>query len=145
MCPGTEAKLYVYRNPGGAPEEMVSIEGEDYTSLPTAFKYRTTYDPSCTCKPAGDYPASTVEANARPPLDPEADAAALRPRPRPAPGEDPETLANRAGDFVPRAVTADPELTASVGTEGDAPVRVVGPVFGASPEQESAIITPVPN
>jgi hypothetical protein len=122
---------------------MVSIDGQPYTSLPTAFKYRTSYDPRCTCKPADRYAASTVDPAARPPLEP--GTGPTMPRPRPAFGEDPETIANRAGDFTPRAVTRDEELTASVGTDGEAPVRVVGPVFGATPEQEGVIITPVPN
>jgi hypothetical protein len=142
MCPGTEARLYAHRNPGGEPEEMVSIDGEPYTSLPTAFRYRETYDPQCSCKPAGGYAASVVDPSRRPPLEPDA---AFLPRPRPAPGEDPETLANRAGDFTPRAVAPDEDVTASISTQGERPVRAVGPVFGASPEQEGVVIAPIPN
>ncbi len=49
MCPGTDVSLYVYRNPGEEPEQMVSLAGVPYTALPTAFRYRQTYDRSCSC------------------------------------------------------------------------------------------------
>jgi hypothetical protein len=43
--------LYTYPNPGGTPEEMVSLEGEPYASLKNAFVYRISYRESCKCKP----------------------------------------------------------------------------------------------
>ena len=55
LCPGAEARLFYYPNPGGGPENMISITGEQYSSLPTAFKYRTSIDSACTCRPAGGY------------------------------------------------------------------------------------------
>lgn len=45
------AKLFVYRNRDGSPEEMVDRDGYPYLGLSTAFQHRTTYDASCTCKP----------------------------------------------------------------------------------------------
>lgn len=48
---GSEAKLYVYRNPGEEPQQMVDLRGQPYARLRTAFLYRTTYDESCKCKP----------------------------------------------------------------------------------------------
>ena len=50
QCPGAEVELYTYSNPGEEPEQMVSLNGMPYSSTPTAFKYRTSYDASCTCK-----------------------------------------------------------------------------------------------
>lgn len=47
----TPARLFVYPNPGGEPEQMVDVKGEPYTALKTAFLFRTTYNESCTCKP----------------------------------------------------------------------------------------------
>jgi len=47
----TAAALYYYSNPDGGPEDMVSIGGRPYTSLGTAFAYRTAYDASCKCRP----------------------------------------------------------------------------------------------
>jgi hypothetical protein len=50
-CPGLDVSLYYYDNPGQEPEQMVSVDGRPYRSLPTAFKYRTEFDKTATCKP----------------------------------------------------------------------------------------------
>ncbi len=50
MCPGTEASLYVYRNPGEDASAMVSLDGTPYSEMENAFRYRTEFDASCTCK-----------------------------------------------------------------------------------------------
>ena len=86
---------------------MTSITGEAYSSLPTAFQYRTSLNPSCTCKPAGGYSTARRRQPRRwhrsRPDGATAAAAARRP------ARIPETLANRAGDFVPeRAGAEDP-------------------------------------
>ena len=47
---GTPVALYYHRNPGGEPEEMVSLGGQPYKNLGTAFLYRTAYDPGCKCR-----------------------------------------------------------------------------------------------
>lgn len=47
----SSARLYVYPNPGGEPEQMTDVRGQPYTALKTAFLFRTSYDESCTCKP----------------------------------------------------------------------------------------------
>jgi hypothetical protein len=49
-CPGSEVSLYVHRSPGEGVDQMVSLSGEPYTALPTAFAYRKAYNPSCTCR-----------------------------------------------------------------------------------------------
>jgi Protein of unknown function (DUF2865) len=43
--------LYYHPNPGGTPEEMVSLAGVPYKTLGTAFLYRASYDASCKCRP----------------------------------------------------------------------------------------------
>jgi hypothetical protein len=48
---GSPAALYYYLNPGGVPEEMISLQGELYADLSTAFLHRSTYDASCKCRP----------------------------------------------------------------------------------------------
>jgi hypothetical protein len=119
LCPAGEANLYYHALGTQGPEDMLSLDGAPYTALPGAFRYRTALDGSCTCgRPAeaGAFFATTTGG------DPIGDAA--RPRPRPAMGEDPETLANRAGGLVPGAVEppiamSEPEPTRSV--------RFVGP------------------
>jgi hypothetical protein len=54
QCPGAEANLYVYHNPGETMNQAVSLTGQPYTALPNAFRFRTEYNPSCSCKPAGE-------------------------------------------------------------------------------------------
>jgi uncharacterized protein DUF2865 len=53
LCPATEANLYAYPNPGGDMNQAVSTTGQPYTALPTAFKFRASFDPACACKAAG--------------------------------------------------------------------------------------------
>src|SRR6202051_558470 len=53
LCPATEATLFTYRNPGEDINQAVSINGQPYSSLPNAFKFRTEFSASCACKAAG--------------------------------------------------------------------------------------------
>lgn len=148
MCPGAQSELFYHPNPGGGPETMVSITGAPYASLPTAFQYRTTFDASCSCRPPGGYAVAATQAEGEIQSIPLADPTiAPLPRPRPAPGEDPETLANRAGDLTPRTTLEDDQPVAAVTVTGadGRPVRVVGPVYWGGPEQEDVVIAPVPN
>jgi uncharacterized protein DUF2865 len=57
---GTPVALYYYPNPGGAPEDMVSLDGQPYRSLGTAFLYRASYDASCKCR-AHPWEAAAIE------------------------------------------------------------------------------------
>ena len=51
LCPNAETQLFTY-SPTGDIEQAVSADGMPYKSLPNALKYRTKYDPTCTCKAA---------------------------------------------------------------------------------------------
>ncbi len=145
MCPGAEAVLYTHRNPGEDVDQMVALDGQPYSSLPNAFKFRTSYDKTCTCHsataagPTTDgfatfLPDGTPEAapaSLAPPV-PGPVASAPLPNLRPPRSEDPETIANRNANFVPRPVTqqdqsATPEATA-VSADGRK-IRVVGPAY----------------
>src|SRR6202048_3272813 len=53
LCPATEATLFTYRNPGEDINQAVSVNGQPYSALPNAFKFRTEFTPSCACKAAG--------------------------------------------------------------------------------------------
>lgn len=147
MCPGAQAQLFVHPNPGGGPETMVSVDGQPYSDLPTAFQYRTNLDASCSCTPAGGYSIIATAPVDQPAAEPEPERpATLIPRARPAPGEDPETLANRLGDFLPNPLAARVNQTVAAATTPDGrPVRIVGPAYLAAPEQEGVVLTPVPN
>jgi hypothetical protein len=146
LCPGTETRLFYYENPGGGPENMTAITGEPYSSLPNAFKYRTSIDSACTCHPAGSSTVATTTTTGPGGLAVADDPSAPLPRARPAPGEDPETIADRIGYYVPHAAAA-PEIAGptSIGPDGR-PVRVVGPAYwGDNKDQDSLVIAPVPN
>jgi hypothetical protein len=53
MCPAAEVQLYTYRNPGEEITQAVSLHGQAYTELPTAFNYRKEVNKACSCKRAG--------------------------------------------------------------------------------------------
>ena len=49
LCPNAAVSVYSYSGASDI-ETAVSLEGEPYRSMPNAFRYRTTFDPSCSCK-----------------------------------------------------------------------------------------------
>ena len=135
MCPGTEAVLYTHRNPGEDTTEMVSLLGEPYASLPTAFRFRTEYDKSCTCRSATASATEFTEFptdNSSEPMTftPAVTAIVPMPRLRPEPGEDPETLANRAGGFVPKPIVPSDETdVGGASADRQKKIRIVGLTF----------------
>lgn len=62
LCPAAEAVLYTHRNPGEDMNSAVSIGGQPYTALPTAFKFRSEFNPSCSCKAAGQTWADALKS-----------------------------------------------------------------------------------
>ncbi len=49
---GVPASLYIYPNPGGEPEDMVSYKGKQkYQKLKNAFLFRKKFVADCRCKP----------------------------------------------------------------------------------------------
>lgn len=134
QCPEGDARLYVHLNPGETMEQAVDLDGRPYTAMPAAFAFRDAYNPTCGCRPATI--VATPEATTFTPIGVslEARLAALRaivptPPRRPEPTEDPETLANRAGRFVPgQAVNQGPGLVAG-GVTGEGGMRLIGPAY----------------
>ena len=61
QCPGAKTALYTMP-PSGTIDQAVGTDGEPYTSMENAGKFRKTYNPSCSCKPANK---SWVEALAQ--------------------------------------------------------------------------------
>ena len=61
QCPASEVMLFAHRNPGEDVSQATSTDGQQrYAKLPNAFRYRQTYDPSCSCKPAGQSWAEAI-------------------------------------------------------------------------------------
>ena len=52
-CPATAAELYTYRNPGEDIGQAVSLGGQSYSALPTAFQYRKEFSAACSCRRPG--------------------------------------------------------------------------------------------
>lgn len=127
MCPATDVALYAHRNPGqDSSDARATLDETPYSALATAFAYRTSFNPSCKCgSPSslqaftGGYaPAALTEtplAEMMPPV----------PGPVPFPGEDPETLANRAGSLDPDSL-GTVSATAEAPAASPAPVRQAG-------------------
>lgn len=53
QCPAAEVSLYIYGNPGQDIQQAVSLSGQMYSELPNAFKYRTEFNPGCSCRGPG--------------------------------------------------------------------------------------------
>lgn len=54
MCPAAQVVLYTHRNPGEDVSQAVSLGGQVYADLPTAFAYRKQFNPACSCKRANE-------------------------------------------------------------------------------------------
>jgi hypothetical protein len=62
MCPASEVSLYAYHNPGEEMAQAVSLSGRPYSELPTAFQYRKSMSPECSCRRPGESWAQTLKA-----------------------------------------------------------------------------------
>jgi hypothetical protein len=141
-CPAAEVQLFSHRNPGEDINQAVSVNSQQpYTALPNAFRYRTSFDQSCSCRRPGETWAqalknmedTTVEQGdivvndqrARQLSQPRVDAQGkpIKIEPRVAPRPDPKA-----------AQTAAPAPASAPAEEPSKPdpnrtVRAVGPVF----------------
>jgi hypothetical protein len=143
LCPAAEATLFSYRNPGEDMSSAVSINGQPYSSSPNAFRYRQEFNPSCSCKAAGQTWSDALKS-----IDDKAAAEQQgdiivteesakkmsRPAPKAAPaaarkGTAPASTAATPAPDVPD-VPASTATAASSGTSPDnKPIRSVGPTF----------------
>jgi hypothetical protein len=66
MCPAAEVQLFSHRTSGEDMNHAVSsATGQLYTQIPNAFKYKTAWDNSCSCKAPGATWAETVKDDPR--------------------------------------------------------------------------------
>src|SRR5215470_14284894 len=147
MCPNAEVSLYTHRNPGEDVNQAISSAGRSYSELPNAFAYRKAFNPSCSCKAAGQTWADALkqlddqtlergdivvnEERARALSQPQTDAQGRPIRPPPKASPAPKGKAAIAGPATPPPTEATaPESTSP--PESDAAkraVRSVGPTF----------------
>ncbi len=135
-CPGTEAVLYSYRNPGEDIGQAVSISGTAYTELPNAFRYRKEYTAACSCRRPGQTwadalkgadDATTLESGDIVVTDQNAKALSQPPAPKGTKPAKPGASAAPA----PTATAASAEASAAATDAPKATVRTVGPPFVA--------------
>ncbi len=133
LCPAADAALYAYRNPGEDMNAAVSVNGQPYSALPNAFKFRTEFNPSCSCKAAGQSWADALKsADDKAAVEQQGDIIVTEESAKkmqqqklakPAPGKKgapPPTTAN--------APAATPPADAATSSENK-PIRSVGPTF----------------
>jgi Protein of unknown function (DUF2865) len=150
MCPNAEVTLYTHRNPGEDVNQAISTAGRNYTELPTAFAYRKTFNPSCSCKAAGQTWADALkqlddqtiergdivvnEERARALSQPQTDAQGRPIRPPPRTSSAPAAKGKAApavgGPSTPSPTeVAAPDSGAQAESDPKRAVRSVGPTF----------------
>ena len=143
LCPATEASLFAYRNPGEDINQAVSINGQPYSAMPNAFKYRTEFNPSCACKAVGqtwsdalktiDDKAAAEQQGDIIVTEESAKKMARPPAPKAAPVSAkkgaPGAGTTAAAPAAPAPEPAAPPAEASTADGKDKPIRSVGPTF----------------
>ena len=143
LCPAAEANLFAYRNPGEDINQAVSINGQPYTSLPNAFKYRTEFNPSCACKAAGQTWSDALKSvDDKAQVEQQGDiivteesAKKMMQRAQQPPKSSPNAKKGAAPAGTAASAPAAPAPEASPpaanppAAGGDRPIRTVGPTF----------------
>ena len=141
LCPATEAALYAYRNPGEDMGQAVSVTGQPYTALPTAFKFRASHDPTCSCKAAGQTWSDALKSvDDKAQLEMQGDIVVTEEsakkmqqqkmqaqQPKGQPAKKGATPPATTAGTPPPATTAQPAAPPADGK--DKPIRSVGPTF----------------
>lgn len=138
LCPAAEAALYAHRNPGEDMNSAVSISGQPYTALPTAFKFRSEFNPSCSCKAAGQSWADALKsADDKTAVEQQGDiivteeSAKKMQQQRLTKGA--PANAKKGAAPAPTTATAPaaapPADTSAAGSSDNKPIRSVGPTF----------------
>jgi hypothetical protein len=135
MCPASEAMLFSYRTTGEDITQATSINGQPYSALPNALKYRTEFNPACSCKRAGQSWADALgKDEAVEPGDVVVTEERAKQLSAPPPqkgltkGRQPAANPAAATPAAPAAAEAAPPATAET-EPGKRPVRAVGPTF----------------
>ncbi|MDB5549771.1 MAG: hypothetical protein JWP21_3218 [Tardiphaga sp.] len=139
LCPASEANLFSYRNPGEDMNQAVSISGQPYSSSPNAFKYRQEFNPSCSCKAAGQTWADALKTIDEKASIEQGDIIVTeerakrmsQPQTKGAPAARKATTSAPAAAAAP-APAVDPAAAASdaaAAPSANKPIRSVGPTF----------------
>jgi hypothetical protein len=126
LCPNAEVTLYSYHNPGEDISQAVSLNGQPYTQSPNAFRFRTQYDKTCSCRAAGQSWADALK-NADDSNAPQSGDIIVtddRAKKMSQPARLPASAAKPAA-----TPAADAPATPAAADTGDKPIRSVGPTF----------------
>ena len=139
MCPAAEVMLFSHRTSGEDMQQAVSTAGQLYTQIPNAFKYKTEWSKTCTCKAADESWANAVKDDPNAPQSAQGDILVTEERakvmnaPRDAkgrpilpPGQNPQKKGATATAPV-QAVAPPPEPVDPNAPKK--PIRSVGPKF----------------
>jgi hypothetical protein len=139
LCPATEASLFAYRNPGEDINQAVSINGQPYTALPNAFKYRTEFNPSCACKAAGQTWSDALKSVDDKALveqqgdiivtEESAKKMQQRAQPQPPKGVPAAKKGAAATATAPAPAAAAPAADSTATPDEKKPIRTIGPTF----------------
>ncbi|WP_439392724.1 DUF2865 domain-containing protein [Bradyrhizobium sp. PMVTL-01] len=141
LCPAAEATLYTHRNPGEDMNSAVSIGGQPYTALPTAFKFRSEFNPSCSCKAAGQTWADALKsADDKATIEQQGDIIVTEESARkmqqqrlnkgaPQPASAKKGTAPAPTTANAPAATAPADTAAAAPSSENKPIRSVGPTF----------------
>ena len=136
LCPATEANLYAYRNPGEDMNQAVSTSGQPYTALPTAFKFRASHDPTCSCKAAGQTWSEALKSvDDKAQLEEQGDIIVTEESARKMQQQRMQAQQPRGAQKSAKKSAAAPATTASAPPAAttadgkDRPIRSVGPTF----------------
>jgi hypothetical protein len=138
LCPASDATLFTYRNPGEDMNQAVSINGQPYSQSPNAFKYRQSFDKSCSCKAVGQTWSDALKN-----IDDKAAAAQQgdiivtdesskrmsQPARAPAAAQKKGAVTAPAGAQPLPTGAAPAAPAADASASGDRPIRSVGPTF----------------
>src|SRR5450432_316257 len=142
LCPAAEVELYSHRASGEDVNQAVSANGRLYTQMANAFAYRKQFNPSCSCKAAGQTWAEALkqlddqtiergdivvtEEKAKQLSQPQTDAQGkpIKPTPPAKPGAQPQPVVATPASASPATPAAD--TTADV-DPSKRRVRAVGP------------------
>jgi hypothetical protein len=138
LCPATEATLFSYRNPGEDMNQAVSVNGQPYTALPNAFRFRQEFNPSCACKAPGQSwsealksidDTAAAEQQGDIIVTEESAKKMQRPQVKPAAAKKAAAPPSAAGTPTAPAPGTSTPATDSAGAAKDKPIRSVGPTF----------------
>lgn len=130
LCPASEVMLFSYRTTGEDITQATSIGGQPYTALPNALKYRTEFNPTCSCKRPGQSWADALgKDEAVEPGDVVVTEERAKQMSQP-PAQKGQAKGKQPNAPPANAAPADTPPPAAAETDsGKRPVRSVGPTF----------------